>query len=97
LLDFGFYHMDCMEGMKTFPDGYFDLAVVDPPYGGGADDAHSADSSTKIFGGGGNIWKNRKRGRFGGIFDRYHLCAGDQGDTERRDVGGEVQPARGCL
>jgi site-specific DNA-methyltransferase (adenine-specific) len=22
-----------MEGMKTFPDGYFDLAVVDPPYG----------------------------------------------------------------
>jgi len=24
---------DCMEGMKTFPDGYFDLAVVDPPYG----------------------------------------------------------------
>ena len=24
---------DCMEGMKTFPDGHFDLAVVDPPYG----------------------------------------------------------------
>ncbi len=24
---------DCMDGMKTFPDGYFDLAVVDPPYG----------------------------------------------------------------
>ena len=28
---------DCMEGMKTFPDGYFDLAVVDPPYGIGED------------------------------------------------------------
>lgn len=25
--------MDCMEGMKEFPDNYFDLAVVDPPYG----------------------------------------------------------------
>ena len=25
--------MDCMEGMKTFPDKYFDLAIVDPPYG----------------------------------------------------------------
>ena len=25
--------MDCMEGMKQFPDKYFDLAVVDPPYG----------------------------------------------------------------
>ncbi len=24
---------DCMEGMKTYPDKYFDLAVVDPPYG----------------------------------------------------------------
>jgi len=24
---------DCMELMATFPDGHFDLAVVDPPYG----------------------------------------------------------------
>lgn len=28
------YNMDCMQGMAQFPDGYFDLAVVDPPYGG---------------------------------------------------------------
>lgn len=28
--------MDCMEGMKQYPDKYFDLAVVDPPYGIGA-------------------------------------------------------------
>ena len=33
MLDFGFYNMDCMEGMKEFPDKFFDLAVVDPPYG----------------------------------------------------------------
>lgn len=33
MLDFGFYNMDCMEGMKQFPDNYFDLAIVDPPYG----------------------------------------------------------------
>lgn len=26
------YPMDCMEGMAQFPDGFFDLAVVDPPY-----------------------------------------------------------------
>ena len=25
--------MDCMEGMKNYPDKYFDLACVDPPYG----------------------------------------------------------------
>lgn len=30
------YLMDCMEGMAQFPDKYFDLAVVDPPYGIGA-------------------------------------------------------------
>lgn len=33
MLDFGFYNMDCMEGLKEFPDKYFELAVVDPPYG----------------------------------------------------------------
>jgi site-specific DNA-methyltransferase (adenine-specific) len=29
--------MDCIEGMKQYPDKYFDLAVVDPPYGIGRD------------------------------------------------------------
>ena len=28
-----FENRDCMEGMKEYPDGYFNLAVVDPPYG----------------------------------------------------------------
>ena len=32
-MDFGFYNMDCMKGMKQFPDKYFELAIVDPPYG----------------------------------------------------------------
>ena len=27
------FNMDCMVAMKEFPDKYFDLAVVDPPYG----------------------------------------------------------------
>ena len=35
MLDFGFYNMDCMDGMREFPDNYFDLAIVDPPYGDG--------------------------------------------------------------
>ena len=35
MLDFGYYNMDCMQGMKEFPDKYFDLAIVDPPYGDG--------------------------------------------------------------
>ena len=27
------YNMDCMKGMKEYPDKYFDLAIVDPVYG----------------------------------------------------------------
>ena len=34
MLDFGFYCMDCIAGMQEFPDEYFDLAIVDPVYGG---------------------------------------------------------------
>lgn len=33
MLDFGFYNMDCMDGLREFPDKYFDLAISDPPYG----------------------------------------------------------------
>lgn len=29
------YNMDCMDLMKLLPDNEFDLAIVDPPYGGG--------------------------------------------------------------
>lgn len=32
MLEFGYYNMDCMEGMRQFPDRYFDIAIVDPPY-----------------------------------------------------------------
>lgn len=33
MLDFGYYNMDCMKGIKEFPDKFFDLAIVDPEYG----------------------------------------------------------------
>ena len=29
------YNLDCMAYMRSLPDKAFDLAVVDPPYGGG--------------------------------------------------------------
>jgi len=31
------HNADCMEIMKGYPDKYFSLAIVDPPYGIGAD------------------------------------------------------------
>lgn len=40
------YNMDCMEYMKSIPDKFFDLAVVDPPYGG----ANSSVGGGKRFG-----------------------------------------------
>lgn len=64
----GFFNADCMDGMKMFPDKFFDLAIVDPPYGGA-----NAESS-------GGVRQNPVRGmvrpiqaynRFGGRFDRY--------------------------
>lgn len=31
------FNMDCMDGLKSFPDKFFDLAIVDVPYGLGED------------------------------------------------------------
>ena len=39
--------MDCMIGMPAFPDKYFDLAVVDPPYGIGIDKNAQEKSGTQ--------------------------------------------------
>ncbi len=41
--------MDCIEGMAQLPDKYFELAIVDPPYG----DCGSSQ------------WDKKERGRFG--------------------------------
>ena len=56
------FNMDCMEGMKQYPDKYFDLAVVDPPYG---------DASSQSL----NVERERESrkawNRFGQRFDKY--------------------------
>lgn len=41
------YNCDCMEYMKTLPDKAFDLAVVDPPYGIGADNFKNGSGASK--------------------------------------------------
>jgi site-specific DNA-methyltransferase (adenine-specific) len=41
------FNRDCMEAMKEFPDGFFDLAVVDPPYGIGADNFKNGAGASK--------------------------------------------------
>ena len=37
------YNADCLSAMREFPDNYFDLSCVDPPYG---------NASTSEVGGG---------------------------------------------
>jgi site-specific DNA-methyltransferase (adenine-specific) len=43
------FNMDCMEGMKEFPDKYFDLAIVDPGYGIGENKGqHKSRNANRI-------------------------------------------------
>ena len=39
---------DCMAVMARYPDKYFDLAVVDPPYGGGGGALTEANGSAGV-------------------------------------------------
>ena len=40
-------HCDCMEYMATVPDKYFDLSIVDPPYGIGRDGSKQTKTKRK--------------------------------------------------
>ena len=82
MLDFGFYNMDCMEGMKQFPDNYFDLAIVDPPYGDGG--AHGSDKTRA-----GSAERST-------VIDHLHSSQRKrererEGRTNRRNVGEQVR------
>jgi len=45
------YNMDCMEGMAQFPDKFFDLAIVDPPYGINATKVQMGNAPNRTEGG----------------------------------------------
>jgi len=52
LADINFHLADCMDFMRGVPDGYYDLAIVDPPYGLGkrtTDGGSKANSQTKFM------------------------------------------------
>ena len=59
------YNIDCMEYMRTLPDKFFDLAVVDPPYGGGS---RERERERDGLCGGCGEYKGAVVGRFGGRF-----------------------------
>lgn len=41
-------NIDCIEGMKQFPDKFFDLAICDPPYGIGYSQRKQKNKNSKI-------------------------------------------------
>ena len=43
------YLEDCTEALKRFSDGYFDIAVVDPPYGIGANKMQLGNGKKNIY------------------------------------------------
>lgn len=53
-----FHNMDCLEGIKKFPDNHFDLAIVDPPYGIGSPN-HEPKTSPLYKG---KTWNNHTPG-----------------------------------
>jgi site-specific DNA-methyltransferase (adenine-specific) len=54
---------DCMELMADYPDGHFDLAIVDPPYGLGETAKRSKQRVPKTQS---KKWKNRRAPEYGG-------------------------------
>lgn len=62
MLESGFYNLDCMDGMAQFPDKFFELAIVDPPYELERYKSNDGGNSKKItsFGGNTSNWNNTK-------------------------------------
>lgn len=54
---------DNMDLMARYPDNYFDLAIVDPPYGIGRDSYETGSKSSKA-------WKNPKKRVYAGNWDK---------------------------
>ena len=56
------YLQDCIEGLKQYPDNYFDLSVVDPPYGIGEDGGKCRTRGSKKTNGSKKGWDNIRPG-----------------------------------
>lgn len=63
----GLYNCDCMEAMREYPDKYFDLAIVDPPYGSGG--VEEWEKKTRF---GPRFDNYKKPGRTGGGYFKKH-------------------------
>lgn len=79
---------DCMDALREMPDNAYQLAIVDPPYGGGQSVTQQNHSTANMDDSGSDSTVTLKPIRGGGRFDRYKREI--QGCTNRRDMGGEI-------
>jgi len=67
-----FENRDCMEGMMEYPDKYFELAIVDPPYGG-------CDHLVNRVGGG---WAHK----YGKKINKWDIAPSKEGEYYARKI-----------
>jgi len=60
--EINFHLADCIDFMQGVPDGFYDLAIVDPPYGIGEDGSRAKSRVTN-----GKRWVNQKAKEYNGI------------------------------
>lgn len=77
---------DCLDYMKQMPDKCIELAIVDPPYGGGV----GQDVNT--------VFNGAIQGRFGGRFEKYLIpeisaerTGGDGGGWKNSTYGKDIE------
>lgn len=80
----GFYNMDCMDAMRQFPDDFFDLAIVDPPYGDGG-------GSSQELNGSANGSTDTAILKIGGRHYAFGIRKKRSSYKTRRDMGGEIR------
>lgn len=81
--------MDCMDGMKGFPDGFFDLAIVDPPYGDGKSGGvrqRTTDSEEDS-----TVTKKFVRFNNSGRQKKYTIMRGGTTFPNRRNMGSKIR------
>lgn len=74
-----------MQYMKNMPDNAFDLAIVDPPYGGGNNDQW--DKKDGIFGGNFKKYKVSRSG--GGYNEKYYA----EGERHTKTIDWDIAPS----
>ena len=78
---------DCMEYMRTLPDNAFDLAICDPPYGGGNDGELNVGGQVR-----GKVRPIQVNHAFGGRFERYNYPHTNDGKKENR-ISWDIAPS----